>query len=768
MEFLPFSMPDATVIWGIFLRGLGLMYFIATAQLFHQVLPLAGSRGISPLKPRLAQISRDYPSWRKWLYFPTIFHLYCSDTFLQAVILTGSVSALLVIIGGPYAAFFLFVSWFIYISLDLVFAFSYPWDCVLLEAGFLGLFLPALHYLPDPAAVTLPHPAVAWLFRLLVFRLIFGFGKLKFWKSNPRDTGYFRAFMANIPLPTYLGWFSYQLPKWCFQAMLAFAFVVEIIVPFFIFSHSELRIVAAVSIITLMIGIQAVSNFGFFNAVTIVICIPLFDIHSSIFDLHLTDLYSSPGNIITSAIAVILLTGGFLNFFFNSWCTSTWLHWPSALFIRSGFLTGILSFYRAIFRFRITHSYGVFPPKSAPPIKLVPVIEGTRDGIHWEAYEYRFMNTHETTPPRFVAPFHPRWDHAIFYESFGVNDSNFMWSVIGSGNPYSFLHASCIEEVLENILQGNPETSKLFRSVPFSPSEPPLRVRVNLYRFQPTSFKERRATGKWWTKRFAETHLPERRLNPGLWQMRRSQPELFHWDAVYWRRRSPRMKAMMNIGATASSAEVFKTASEGLIFDTEYLWNEFLPLFHSREKNWAELPALSELLKARYTFKEIQALEILWNRLAIMLGEKLQPYFLGVKTPKLEIKKYFHFGLFIHHIIGKGREAFEFALENPAEASVFLKDFSLEKAFFHTAIFWFDMLVYQARKIRWGQRSQPAEPPSEVIPGFADLLPFLGQQFTEIGEENWPAIHKDERNGEWKVYEVNEQGKVWSGSVEKV
>ncbi|GAB3166940.1 lipase maturation factor family protein [Telluribacter humicola] len=756
MDFLPAALLDPATVWGLLLRGLGLIYFIAIVQLYHQVLPLAGSMGASPIGPKLAQIRLDYPGWRKWLYFPTLLWLDHSDRFLKGLVVLGSVSALVVMYGGPFAGLALLVCWLVYLSFDLPLSLSYPWDSVLLEAGFLALFLPELHHFPDVSVTVLPHPLVAWGFRLLMFRLIFGFGKFKFWKSNLRDTGYFRAFMVNIPLPAYPAWYLYRLPGWFFQAILTFSFVVEVIAPFFIFSSSELRLVAALLISLLMVGIQGISNFGFFNILTIVLCLPLLDVQSSIFDLQAQDLYATPGHVLTSVVMLVLVTGGFLNFFFNTWCTFTWMHWPTALFIKSRFMAGLLSFYRVLVRFRVTHSYGVFPSYSSPPIKLVPVIEGSRDGVTWEPYEYQYITTSESTPPRFVAPYHPRWDHAIFYDAFGTNDANYMWGVVGTGNPYDFTHASSLEGVLQKVLEGNREVYKIFRKVPFPASEPPQSVRVMLYRFQPTTPAERRSTGQWWVKQVAGLHLSPRSLDTDMQKKRSTQPELFHFDAVYWRRWSPRMQELDRIGRAALPELVQATAEEGLSLSADYFWNKFLPGLRSDGRSWEELPEVVEQLKEEYSFDQLRNLEIFWNQLVLMLAARLELYYLGQQEPQLKIETYFHFGLFLNHVVGKGRETYEQVLLHPEVALDHLADFTPQDGFYFNAIFRFDTQVFHARKLRWLRQVQP-DYTEEVIPGFVRLIPFLSEQFRGMGEENWPRMHRQPDNGEWVIEEPIDQ-----------
>src|SRR5262245_20259514 len=69
------------LIWGLFPRLLGVVYFIAIVSLFHQVTPIAGARGISPIKPLLQKIRADYPGYKRFFYFPTLLWIKADDWF---------------------------------------------------------------------------------------------------------------------------------------------------------------------------------------------------------------------------------------------------------------------------------------------------------------------------------------------------------------------------------------------------------------------------------------------------------------------------------------------------------------------------------------------------------------------------------------------------------------------------------------------------------------------------------------------------------------
>src|SRR5215471_12675932 len=58
------------LIWGLLSRGLGLTYFISFASIATQLLAIAGRRGITPIAESLQAIRRDFPTWKRFFYFP--------------------------------------------------------------------------------------------------------------------------------------------------------------------------------------------------------------------------------------------------------------------------------------------------------------------------------------------------------------------------------------------------------------------------------------------------------------------------------------------------------------------------------------------------------------------------------------------------------------------------------------------------------------------------------------------------------------------------
>src|SRR5262249_59610528 len=128
----------------------------------------------------------------------TLLWLGSSDRCLRALVLVGMAGAVWVVVGGPWSGLGLLIAWACYLALQHAVGLAYPWECLLLEAGFLALFLPAPNALPDWSASAAPLPAITWAFRWLLFRMVFGFGKLKFHGVNRKELGYLKAFFVAV------------------------------------------------------------------------------------------------------------------------------------------------------------------------------------------------------------------------------------------------------------------------------------------------------------------------------------------------------------------------------------------------------------------------------------------------------------------------------------------------------------------------------------------------------------------------------------------
>ena len=82
-KLLPKSKSEYWLTRFVFLRLLGLIYFVAFLSLAHQVIPLLGSNGLTPAENFL-----DLSRWNvdnrfeAFVNLPTIFWFHISDNFL--------------------------------------------------------------------------------------------------------------------------------------------------------------------------------------------------------------------------------------------------------------------------------------------------------------------------------------------------------------------------------------------------------------------------------------------------------------------------------------------------------------------------------------------------------------------------------------------------------------------------------------------------------------------------------------------------------------
>jgi (2Fe-2S) ferredoxin len=709
----------AAVVWTVFARLLGLVYLIIFVSLRIEIEALAGSRGIAPIAPRLARMRADFPPFRRFLYFPTLFWIDASDTTLRALPLVGCAAALCVVAG--IASFWAFlVCWVVYLSLDLAANLEYPWEAALYEAGFLALFLPAA----GP-----PLPVIAWAYRWLLFRIVFGFGKMKFAGPALHDLNYLRGFLIGQLMPSRPGWYAHHLPRWILQSALVAMFLVEIVVPFFIFFTGAPRLVAAVAIAALMAGIQLTGNFGSFNLLTAILCLPLLDLSSSVFVRPLGDAPLSAGALLAGAVGLTVLVGGLVNLPFNSWCSQAWPYWPFLERARSPVARAGLAILRFLQRLRIVNAYGVFPPVSCPPAKFVPVIEGSRDGATWEEYRYRFMPVAETDPPRFVAPYTPRLDHHLTYDGLGLCKSDFFVSVFGSGIPYQFSPSSTMERLVQRLLEGGSPVAGLFSHNPFPPSgPPPAMIRVGLYMLQPVSLDEHARTGAWWRRRYIGPHLLAVRRDDSVWDEWLPDPELFHPDDLAWRARAPALRRPVDAR------------------EVDRFWSEFLPTLAPFDpEDWSRLPAAAARVRETWDGGTRRGFERVLGRLSADLVPLLQP--------AVDLPSDFHVAMLSHRIIARGRECYEAVRDDPSLAVAQAKALTPASGLFLFGVFRERALAYTARKRRLTVRfpGGGSSKPPKGVPGFALTLPFLETQLEAPGEDP-PTIVRTP-DGEWVIGE---------------
>ena len=265
----------------VFLRLLGLVYVIAFLSLRVQVVGLIGAHGILPAGNFLQAVQRDFGS-EGYRLFPTLAWISSSDAALKLLCSVGALFGLLVMLGvvtGPALA----LAWLCYLSLVTVGQdfLSFQWDILLLEAGFLAIFLAPWRPLEPPwrSGASSVSTTVVWLGRWLLFRLMFLSGAVKLLSGDPtwRNLTALEYHYWTQPLPTPVAWYAAQLPAWFQKMSVVGVFTLELGVPFLIFTPRRFRRLGAGLIVGFQLLIALTGNYCFFNLLTIILCVLLLD-----------------------------------------------------------------------------------------------------------------------------------------------------------------------------------------------------------------------------------------------------------------------------------------------------------------------------------------------------------------------------------------------------------------------------------------------------------------------------------------------------------
>jgi hypothetical protein len=687
--------------WGLFQRGLGVVLFISFASLCAQVVPAVGSGSVLPVAKRLEKLGEDFPTWRRFIYFPTLLWLGPKDWMLRAITITGLLAAAVVVYGGPLSGWALATCYVCYLSLDLAVALILPWDTLLFELMVLSLFLPQTHALPSLEATAAPAPALCWAFRLLFFRVMFGFGKQKFLGSRTKDLAYLKGYLLNQPLLSPVGWYAQKLPVWMLKGGVLFMFFVEIPAPFFAFFPGPLSVVAAATAIALMLGIQLTGNFGYFSLLTIVASIPLFD-NQTPRALELFAMFDAGQPRVVNAFVVIHTLAALATFPFNSWLAQGWHLW-AFWYQLPRFVQIPLDFIRLLHPLRWVHPYGVFPPNTTPGVKITVLVEVTWDKKQWHEVTFKFAPSNPKSAPHFVAPHHPRGEQAIIYDTFGMNYTSLLSTAIPAWDPSGFCTKSPAVVFCQSILRSG--ARRLFKGTELEQrSEPLLAARVTTVMLEAVSVKERLRTGNWWKRTYIGPHVPAQELDPQFGDDVIGDPENWHFDAIFWRRRS-RLQTLMKraLSSREDPMDLVRIDWPELdARDVDRFWNELVPLLGGpARESFDTLPATVEDVRKRFTRKEQRTQHRLLGRFSLILVARLEPLYLhrGLR-PLIPVKTYFHLWMLAHHIIGCGKQAYLAALSNPPSVADHVPAMTYQTGLYALSVFRFDEMTFDAQKLR--------------------------------------------------------------------
>lgn len=504
----------------LFLRAMGLIYFSAFYALLFQVKGLIGTQGILPAGEYLDD-ARSLGAARFW-YAPTLLWLSSSNHMLMALMWAGLIAAVILIVNiWPRAMLLVcFVCYLSFVCAAQDFS-GYQSDGMLLEAGFLSLFLAPGGLLPGWGAKRPPARAAVLLLLWEWFRIYFESGVVKLESGDPtwRNLTAMYEYYQNGPLPTWIGWYVQHLPYWFHKATAGATLGMELALVWMAFLPRRWRIACFFIVTAWQIGVIATANYTFLNYLVLVLAFLLLDdgflrrfvparwrqeqIAESpeeqrerggmvgdqpVADAgepeaagepeHETEQREPARWLVAAGIAVRAIA-------------LTWVFYATTAELVQMFWHEVpvpASPVAALEPFRIANQYGLFAVMT--PHRYEIEFQGSNDGQNWVAYPFRYKPQDVRERPGIYAPYQPRFDWNLWFASLG-----------------SWLQNPLVPRTEELLLQGDQDVLGLFAGNPF-PNAPPKYVRAVIWQYWFSTPEQKREQGVWWTRQYLGTYAP--------------------------------------------------------------------------------------------------------------------------------------------------------------------------------------------------------------------------------------------------------------------
>ena len=480
----------------VFLRFMGIIYFSAFFALLFQVRGLIGTQGILPASDYL-QALHPYGVLRFW-YAPSLAWISSSDSALMAICWVGLLSSICVLLNLlPRISLLLcFLCFLSFIGVSQEFG-QYQSDGMLLEAGFLALFIAPAGLWPALGRAFKPIRAAILLLLWEWFRIYFESGVVKLQSGDPtwRNLTAMYEYYQNGPLPTWIGWYLQHLPHWFHIATAAVTLAMELLFVWMAILSRRLRIVCFWMVTVWQAGVILTANYAFLNYLVLALGFLLLD------DAYLlrfvphrwrTGLIANPESIarhetpappagsplrripsLFSALALLWIT-------YATTAELILILWPSAPLPMAPIT--------ALEPFRIANQYGLFATMT--PHRYEIEFQGSDDAQTWTPYSFRYKPQDPSERPGIYAPYQPRFDWNLWFAS--LED----WQ-----------ESPMVPLTEERLLENSKPVLSLFRRNPF-PNRPPRYVRAVLWQYWFSTPQQKRTTGVWWQRQLLGTFAP--------------------------------------------------------------------------------------------------------------------------------------------------------------------------------------------------------------------------------------------------------------------
>ena len=456
-------------------RLTGLSYFFAFFSLLPQIPGLYGSDGILPAQNLLTRASDALGSTSAFWALPCLNWVFgASNNTLHLIAIAGLIFSALLTFGllRPLSAALAWLCWLSFVNIGQDFL-SFQWDTLLLEAGFLVIFLEKPGRLPHHPATNAPPALLRWAAWFLIFRLMLSSGLVKLLSGDPTwaDLSAMSYHFFTQPIPNPLSWFVHQLPGSSLTTLVTL--ILELIVPFAVLiPHPRARLVAGISFLGLMLLVALTGNYAYFNLLTAALSLTLIEnrywpafLRPKTLPLPWTPI---PWRHLGSLAAILQLSIAF-----------------PVLLATAGLsprmTLPLLGPVEKIFApWHLTSGYGLFAVMTIRRPELV--LEHSSTGSDWQPLLFRYKAGPPDRLPPQIAPLQPRLDWQMWFAALSAERGQL---------------PGWFAEFVKKLRAGSPSVTGLL--APGQPTLSPddyLRIRLDQYRF--TTPAERSATGHWW------------------------------------------------------------------------------------------------------------------------------------------------------------------------------------------------------------------------------------------------------------------------------
>ncbi|KAL4480006.1 hypothetical protein ABPG74_020522 [Tetrahymena malaccensis] len=283
----------------MFLKGMAIIYLAAFLSIFYEINALLGYDGLLPVHTYLKRlrdngINKDMsmvPTIVWWApeimeyikkVVPSLSEFDSYETLLHIICLVGVMLSILVLASNKFMSFLVYLTlWFLYLSIFSVgqLFFSFQWDIMLLEAGFLTMFITpttrnGFMVVDEISSVTRD------LLKWLCFRLNYASGVVKLTSQCPTwwQLTALHYHFESQPLPNPISYYFHQLPSWLKKLFVAQNFITLIGGSLLIYSpFRRLRQFGGLMLLSEQFMIILTGNYNFFNFLTVLVTLATFD-----------------------------------------------------------------------------------------------------------------------------------------------------------------------------------------------------------------------------------------------------------------------------------------------------------------------------------------------------------------------------------------------------------------------------------------------------------------------------------------------------------